>query len=514
MSTVSFQFIAFIFVVLFLYYTVPKKIQWCVLLCSSVCFFVEASGVRLSLVFLIYLILNWAGAIMICILEKNSKAKVKKLLYIGIIIFNIGLLVVFKDLNFFSNTVNGISEILGKPMYIPAINIAAPLGISYFALILTGYITDIYWQKYEPEKNFFRFCLFGGYFPQMSSGPFVKYDEISLSLYQERKFDYDRCISGGLRVIWGFFKKLVISQRLAPIVNTVYGDYNTYAGWYVILAAVSFTLQLYTDFSGAMDIALGISKCFGISLPENFNTPFYSTSIAEFWRRWHITLGSWLREYIFYPIQRSGVLRKIKKWCKKHWGKDYEKKFNLPMYLGMFITWFLIGAWHGGSWNCILMGSGLYYWLLITISEIFTPVFQLTIKTLRINTTCFSWRLFQRVRTFCIFTFGLSFFRASDLREGFELWKAAFDVNNIWIFFDESIYSLGITRKNFNVLFVSFILLAAVDMLKQKYDITEEFLRQNYLFRLFFIISAVIGIIVFGQYGSGYDAATFIYEQF
>lgn len=349
MSTVSFQFWVFFFVVLFLYYTVPKKIQWCVLLCSSIWFFVVTSGFKLSFVFLLYLIINWISAIKSYDYEKNGRKKVKKIVYIGTVIFNIGLLILFKDLNFFTRTMNGISEMLGRPMNLPDINIIAPLGISYFALILTGYVTDVYWEKFDPERNFFKFCLFGGYFPQMSSGPFVKYDEISTSLYGGTKFNYDSCVTGGLRVIWGVFKKLVISQRLAIIVNTVYGDYHTYSGWYVVVAAVAFTLQLYTDFSGAMDIALGVSKCFGISLPENFNTPFYSTSIAEFWRRWHITLGGWLREYIFYPIQRSNAFRRLKKWCKNHWGKDYEKKFNLPMYLGMFITWFLIGAWHGGS---------------------------------------------------------------------------------------------------------------------------------------------------------------------
>lgn len=297
-------------------------------------------------------------------------------------------------------------------------------------------------------------------------------------------------------------------------VNTVYADYREYAGWYVILAVIFFVFQLYADFSGAMDIVLGVSECLGICLPENFDSPFFATSIAEFWRKWHITLGSWLREYIFYPLQRSNIFRKMKKWCKKRFGKDYEKRFNLPMYVGMFITWFLIGAWHGGSWNCILIGSGLYYWFLITASELCRPFFQMLIERLHINTKCFSWKLFQRVRTFLLFAFGLSFFRAVNLREGFQMWKSAFSTNNIWILFDESLYNLGLDRKDFTVAIYGIIIIFVVDFLKQKMNIREEFMKQNYVFRVIGILSLLYAIVIFGMYGSGYNAASFIYEQF
>ncbi len=514
MSTVSFSFILFFLLTLVLYYVFPRKTQWIVLLAASAFFCVSGSGIWLALVFAAYLFVNWIAALKIWDSEKKGHYRLKRIVHAGAVSFNIITLIVFKDLNLVSRAINGIGLILGKAVYIPEIHINSPLGISYFALILTGYITDVYWGKYTPEPHFFRFCLFGGYFPQMSSGPIVKYDVIGKSLYEPRKFDYDRCVSGCIRVVWGFFKKLVIAERLAVVVNAVYADYVTYAGWYVVIASVLFTLQLYADFSGAMDIALGVSECFGINLPENFNLPFQAVSIAEFWRRWHITLGGWLREYVFYPTQRSRVFRALKKRCKKRWGKDYEKKFNLPLYAGMFITWFLIGAWHGGNWSCILMGAGLYYWLLITASSICAPLASWAVRMLKIHTECFSWRLFQRIRTFILFSFGLSFFRAASLLDGVKMWKSAFTVNNKWVLFDQSLYSLGLDRQDFGVAAVGVLLIFIVDIVKRHGDVREKIMRQNYLFRLALIMALLFATIIFGMYGPEYNAAGFIYQQF
>lgn len=514
MSTVSFPFILFFLLTLVLYYVVPKKTQWIVLLTASAFFCVYGSDIWLVLVFVAYLFINWTAALKIWDLDKKGHYRRKRMVHAGAIAFNIVTLVVFKDLNLISRAVNGISIIFGKTVNFPEIHLISPLGISYFALILTGYTTDVYWGKFIPESNFFRFCLFGGYFPQMSSGPIVKYDVLSKFLYKSKKFDYDRCVSGCVRVMWGFFKKLVIAERLAVIVNTVYADYVTYAGWYVAIASVLFTLQLYADFSGAMDIALGTSECFGIHLPENFNTPFYAASIAEFWRRWHITLGGWLREYVFYPTQRSKVFRNLKKQCKRCWGKDYEKKFNLPLYAGMFVTWFLIGAWHGGNWSCILMGAGLYYWFLITASEICAPLFSRLTKILKINTECFSWRLFQRIRTFILFSFGLSFFRATSLIDGIKMWRSAFAVNNKWVFFDQSLYSLGLDRQDFGVVAFGVLLILLVGVWKQFGDVRKQIMEQNYMFRLALIMALLFATIVFGLYGPEYNGAGFIYQQF
>ena len=248
---------------------------------------------------------------------------------------------------------------------------------------------------------------------------------------------------------------------------------------------------------------------------RNFDTPFYSTSIEEFWRRWHITLGAWLREYVFYPLLRSNLFRKLKKWCKKKWGKDYEKKFNLPMYMGMFFTWFLIGFWHGGKWNYI-WGSGLYYWLLITASNLMTPVWKWFINILKINTKCYSYKLFQRIRTLLLFTFGLSFFRAENLREGIRMWKSAFPFHNIEIFLNGSLTTFGLDKWEWTIIFISLLILFIAGIIKNttNKEVWQWLNEQNMIFRWFVLIIFLLLIIIFGKYVPGVDASEFIYQQF
>ncbi len=512
MSVVSFSFIIFLAVSMMLYYIVPRKYQWISLLAISLYFINSASGIEMLAVFLLLVFINWAGALCIERYSASNNSFKKKCAYVITVTVDVMALLFLKDINFFKRMANGVSEIIGKPLGLPDITVLAPIGISYFTLVLIGYVTDVLWEKFEPEKDLLKFMLFVGFFPQMSSGPFVRYDHTGRMLYAGRKFEYERFVLGTERIIWGFFKKLVVAERLSVIVNTIYGNHVAYKGWYIIIAAAAFTIQLYADFSGAIDIALGTAECFGVYLPENFNGAFFSTSIAEFWRRWHITLGDWFREYVFNPILRSGMLRKLKKWCRTHIGKRYEKKFDLPVYLALMIVWTLNGFWHGGAGNYIF--AGMLFGINIVFAEMFSGIFKYIIKKLHINVTCFSWRLFQQLRTFCIFAFASSFFRASNLREGFEIWKSAFAVNNIWILFDQSIYKLGLDRQDFGVMAVSVAFLFLVDIWKQKCSIRQKLAEQNYLFRLGVILTGIFVVLIFGMYGPGYNVTDFIYQQF
>lgn len=499
MSTGSFSFLFFAAVVLLLYYFVPKRYRWLVLFSGSGVYFWCASGSRLLLVFLGICLMNYLAAIGIGRIRKKQDASQNawkvKVVYGAVVLADVALLVLYKDSDFFHA------------------HLTAPIGISYFTLILIGYLTDVYWGKFDAERNFLKLTLFAGYFPQLSSGPFVKYDTMREELFLPKAFDFERIVFGVERVLWGLFKKLVIAERLSVVVNAVYGDFVTYNGFYVWVAVVAFMLQLYADFSGAMDIVLGISECFGIRLPENFQTPFYAVSIQEFWRRWHITLGAWLREYVFYPVLRSRLISKLRKWCRKRWGKDFEKRFNLPLYLGLFVTWFLIGFWHGGKWNYI-WGSGLYYWLLIVLGDIFAPLLKGAVRVLQINTQCWSWRFFQRVRTAALFAFGLSFFRSESIGAGVALWKSAFAVNNVWVLFDGSLYELGLDRQDVSVLIYALILLFVVEHYKYRINIRKKLAEQNYLFRLAVVLLLAFGVVIFGKYGANYVASAFIYEQF
>ena len=517
MSVISLQFILFFLCVLVIYYLLPQKLQWIWLLIASGLFYcVNATWIQ-SLIFAAYLLINW-----ILSLQLHPEKKHRKGVYTGVLIFDILVLMVFKYSRFFYQIFCSIGLIFGQTwnrealdLFVTNTETLAPARISYFALIVIGYMTDIYWGKFVPQKNIGKFALFAGYFPQMTSGPIVKYDEMQGRLFGEIKheFDYNRVIRGLQRALWGIFKKLVISERCAIVVNTVYTYYQAYNGCYIFLAAGLFAIQLYTDFSGLMDILLGVSEALGIEMPENFATPFYSTGIAEFWRRWHITLGAWLREYVFYPVLRGKLCRNLRKFCKKKFGRQYETKCDLPTYVGLLASWFLIGLWHGGGWNYIF-GVGLYMWLMIVLSELFQPLFKKLNQVLRIKTECFSWRLFQRIRTFCIFAFGLSFFRAANLKEGFDMWREAFATFNPWIFLDQSVYNLGLDRREWQICLIGLLVLLIVSMLQQKAQVRDLLVKQNFLFRLGLFAVLFVAVIVLGYYGTDFNAADFIYGRF
>lgn len=517
MTLISLEFILFFAIVMAIYFVLPGKLQWVWLLISSLYFYYTFSNLVQFCGFLVMVLINWLAGLFM-----DEESKHRRKVYIAVLLTDIILLSIFKYTRFFvdiiASVVNMISGIdlysTGVSSFVILSEEYAPLRISYFALIIIGYITDVYWCKNKAQKNPGKLLLFAGYFPQMTSGPIVTYEQMENELWgNKHSFSYERLVRGAQRVLWGIFKKIVISERCGVIVNKVYSYYEAYAGLYVVLAAMMFAMQLYCDFSGLMDIVLGFSEILGINLPENFNTPFYSLNLSEFWRRWHITLGGFLRDYVLYPIQRSKTFKNMRKACKNRFGKGYEKKFNLPLYLSLFVSWFLIGLWHGGGWNYIF-GVGLYMWLVIVLGEILSPVFKWIVTILHINTDCDSYRLFLRIRTFLLFMFGLSFFRASDLRSGFAMWKSGFSVFNPWIFFDESLFNMGLDRREWGILVFGLIVLFVVSYISQKGDVRDYIRKQNFLFRIFIFGALFAMIILWGYYGMNFNSADFIYGRF
>lgn len=516
MTLISLSFFAFFIIVAIVYYLLPGKVQWIWLMLSSMYFYYKCASWQQMLIFLIYIGINWVAT-----LYMEEESPHRKGAFKFAILADVILLAIFKYMDFFIEIVLSCIRLF-KPEFTSGhldllvyyTEAFAPPRISYFALIIISYLIDVYWGKVKPQKNPGKVLLFAGYFPQMTSGPIVQYEMMQNELWNEKhKFNYESFVKGAERIIWGVFKKLVISERCSIIVNSIYGNYQIYAGFYIPFGAAMFALQLYTDFSGLMDIVLGVSECLGVTLPENFDTPFYSLNLSEFWRRWHITLGAFLRDYVMYPIQRSNPFRKLRKFCKNKFGKNYEKKFNLPLYLALFISWFLIGLWHGGGWNYIF-GVGLYMWLVIVIGELLSPVFSWLIKVLRINTECFSWKLFQRIRTFLLFIFGLSFFRAESLKEGLKMWKSAFSLCNPWIFFDHSLYNLGVSKDEWFILLLGLLILIVVSILEQSGPVREKLHNQNFIFRLLLFVILFVMIINWGCYGADFIAEDFIYGRF
>lgn len=494
MTLTSFSFLCFLIATGLVYYILPGRFQWIVLLISSIAFYYSSGGWAV-LAFLLYgIFITYLGAVL---LERPLSEKKKKLMTAGFTILTLLPLFLLKYIRFF-----GFKAPFGT---------LAPLGISFYTMTILGYLLDVSRGIVPAQKNILKHALFASYFPQMVSGPITRYPDMEPQLFAKHTFNYHEITFGAQRILWGFFKKLVISERLAIVVNQVYDQYQAYPGWYLIVATICFALQLYTDFSGCMDIVLGVSQALGITLPENFTCPYFSRNISEYWRKWHITLGTWFKDYVFYPLLKSGLWISFTDWSKKKFGKKKGKK--LPLYTGMLVLWFSVGMWHGGSWNYIV-GSGLLHWFYIVSGELLTPLFKKLISLFKIRTETFSWHVFQALRTFTLVNIGFVFFRSPSLKTALSISKSIVVNWNPQILFDHSLFRL-LSAQNWVVLVLSCILLFTISILQEKQiRIRETIANQNLVFRWTLYFLLFTSVLIFGCYGGDYDAAAFIYQQF
>ena len=509
MNLISLTFAIFCIITLIIYFVVPKKMQWVVLLASSLIFLFYDN-------FSLGTVLQ-AGAVLLTaytvarLIEKNPNTKKSKYFLIGGIFIILGILFYLKYTNMFLKIFNRIFKMIGVNYKFKMLKTVSLVGISYYSLIMISYITDVYRGTCKAQKNIFKCALFMSYFPILTSGPFIRYKDTKKDLYEGHKFSYDRMCSGLIRVAWGVFKTLVISMRLGYFVDTVYADLTAFPGVFTILAACFFALQLYTNFSGSIDIIMGVSEIMGIQLPENFMAPFFSCTMTEFWRNWHITLGVWLKDYIFYPLQKSNLIQKFTKFCKNHFGKKVGKK--IPMFFSMFVMWVLIGAWHGGAIKFII-GSGIIQFAYILLEDLLTPVSEKVNKKLGINSDTFGYKLYQRIRTFLLFSIAMVFFRADGVSNAIEIFKNMF-IWNPWVLFDnKTLYTAGLDLLDFRILIISLVVLFVVEYLSRKGSVREKLFSQNIVFRWILIYALLFAIIIFGCYGPGYHSADFIYRQF
>lgn len=435
----------------------------------------------------------------------------RKVIFILTLTLNLGMLALLKYTNFFLQNVNTLVNAFGVDLPIGAVRWLAPLGISFYTLQVVGYLADVYWSVSNAQTNILKFALFTSYFPQMTTGPISRYSQLENQLYSVHKFDYKTVCHGAIRMAWGFFKKLVIADRIGILATAVYSTPQDYTGLYVWVGTLAYVLQLYADFSGCMDIVIGASECLGIKLPENFRTPFYSRSTQEFWQRWHITLGNWLKDYVMYPILRSQTMA--------NWGKKLKDRFNkkiaqrLPTYTAMLVLWIAIGIWHGDGWRFIF--QGLWFWLIIVLSQMMSPFFKKTINFLKIKTETFSWHLFQSIRTTLIFSVGILFFGAQSLKTAFYMIKNALTNFNSTIFFNGDLLALSGGEKNLQIVAFGVFILIIVEAFQARGNSIRNWLdNQNLVFRWIILYALIFSIIILGYYGPGYDPANFIYGRF
>jgi D-alanyl-lipoteichoic acid acyltransferase DltB (MBOAT superfamily) len=413
MEITSITFLLFIAVSLLVYWVMPKGWQWLVLLADSLIFYFLNAEWYTFVYLLISVATVWAATnyFLNC-----SDEKLKKAVLVCTIIINIGMLTVLKYTNLAIGTINTVNSMVGGEQF-KAVSWAASLGISFYTLQIVSYLLDAYWGVTDTERNPVKLLLYTSFFPIMISGPINRHKDLGHQLFEEHRFDYTSVTHGMKRLAWGLLKVYAVSGKLAMVVTMLWRNVDVCDGLWIWLTAFLYAIELYAEFSGSMDIVIGASECFGIKLAENFNAPFFSKTVQEFWQRWHITLGTWLRDYILNPLLKSRALISLGEKCRAKFGKKQGKK--IPAYIAMLAVWLSMGLWHGSSWKYIV-GEGLWFWLVIVLGQVLEPL-SVKIKNVLHVKGGWLWKTWQIIRTNLIFMVGMLFFRAGSLPEAVDM---------------------------------------------------------------------------------------------
>ncbi|MCM1124542.1 MAG: MBOAT family protein [Eubacterium sp.] len=491
----------------------PKKVRYIWLLVASYYFYMQWNPLYVTLLFSCTFLTYLCGRLIERFREQKAETadfagggvtgRKQRLCLIICILLNLGILGFFK---YFSFGLLILNRLLSY-MHIDAVgwepDILLPVGISFYTLQALGYLIDVYRGDIYAEKNFLRYALFVSFFPQLVAGPIERSKNLLVQLSDPKPFSYENLRKGALLVLYGLFLKMVIADRAAIFVDTVYQNSAAYPGFYIVVATLFFSIQIYCDFYGYSTIARGSALIMGIRLMDNFNAPYYSRSVKEFWRRWHISLSGWFRDYLYIPLggNRKGRLR---------------KEGNL---LAVFTV---SGLWHGASFAFLFWGllNGVYQVIEDAAQMIAERTEGIRQKWRSLfeeenNKDRFSRKVFQTMTTFFLISFAWLFFRAGGMRQAMRIIEKVFLENNWMIFFDGSLYKLGVAKNYMNVLLMSIALLFAVDYFKYRgKDVAEAFLKQGWWFRVTGIMLMLFAILLYGCYGELYDIQQFIYFQF
>lgn len=516
MSFTDYLFLPAFAVTAVIYFNISKEFQWIVLLCASLMFYSTWGGLQIFYLGAAVLI-AWGTALAISAMQqktaekmagisfadrkekaafqKRERKKWRRVLIVGIAAV-LGILVFVKLDKFFE--IEGLSLIV-------------PLGISYYTLSLVGYMADVYWRKEHAEKNPFRLLLFAAYFPKIIEGPISKHKNTAAQLFEPHAFDYERFCFGLQRTLFGYFKKLVIADRLSIFADSVFGSYTQQHGAILFLAALASALQMYCDFSGCMDIALGVSDALGISLEENFNHPFFSKTVSEFWRRWHMSLNAWFRDYLFMPIvvSPSFIRRsaKLQKKCGKQTGKA------LMNILPLLLVWTLTGLWHGTGVNYLLWGA--YWALLMILSGLLEGPLKEVTAMLQIPVTSRIWKGYQCLRTLLLFTIcRVIAAQSTPAAAGVILLKILTDFAPRTLA-GGVLFEQGLNAAELVLVLLSLCFLWYVSAMQEKGVVFRERIGALPIgARWVLYFGAIAIVLIFGVYGASYDASAFVYQAY
>jgi len=421
----------------------------------------------------------------------EKKGKNAFLTFFAVFITLIPLLIL-KYSNFVIRNMNGILSRMGGSG-ISDLNLILPVGISFYTFAALSYVLDVRKGKISAERNIVHYMLFVGFFPALLSGPIERAGHLLPQLKEKHEFDPDRVKNGFLLMLWGYFLKLVLSERIAVFVNKVFGEYEIYTGTFSIIAILLYSLQIYFDFLSYTCMALGSGEIMGFDLLKNFERPYLATNIADFWRRWHISLTSFFRDYVYIPLggNRKGTVRK---------------------YINVMLVFALSGLWHGASWNFVFWGliNGAFQ----VAGEILMPLRKAAAEIMKIRTGSFGHRLLKIACTFLLASFAWTFFRAESFISAVKMLKNCLTFNP-WVLFDGSMLKLGLTDIDMVIVMISLLIVLFVSILNEKGIVIRNRVdRQDLWFRWTFYITAILTVLILGMYGPMYDPSEFIYFKF
>ncbi len=511
-----------------IYNIIPQKHRWKVLLIASYVFFWSISKKLIVYIIattiLIYYFGLWLSKLqqkrdeLLKQAEKSDKKNIRaeylkkqrKILTLGVLI-NVGILLVVKYTGFIGGNLNSLFKAMNLNFALTIPKILMPIGISFYTLQAVAYMVDVYHEKVKADNNIWRLALYLSFFPQIMEGPICRYSETAMQLWEGKKVTYDSFKQGLLRISYGMIKKMIIADRLNEFVGNIFTDYAKYDGGTIAIGMVLYTLQLYMDFSGTMDMVIGSGEIFGIKLPENFKQPFFSKTISEFWTRWHITLGTFFRDYIFYPLSLSEPLKKLTTYGRKKLGKHYGPL--LASAIALFAVWFCNGLWHGAAWSFIFFG--MYHFMLILFGKIIEPPVNYINDKLHINKEHFIYKGLQIIRTTILVFFGELFFRATSLKAGFAMFNKIFTNFTFETLRSDKFLKLGMDVQDFIIVAIFTILIFAISIMKEKnINIIDKILKKKIVIRWTIYYAIIIAIIIFGAYGMGYAPVDPMYANF
>lgn len=503
MRILSLEYLVFTAATFAAYYLFPLNKRWWVLLAASVAFY-SLAGLAETAYLAAVTFVTWSGAFAVHRLNEEGKAKKSRLALGAVLGLTLGAMAVLKYGGAAWEAINRT----GSKSGLPAGDWLFPLGLSWFTFQSAGYVIDVFRGKARPEKNPLKYLLFVSFFPQMTQGPISTWRQLSPQLLKGRPMEPERVISGFELMIWGYFKKLVIADRLAAVTAYITSG-REQPGWLILLGAATYMVRLYADFSGGMDVIRGTAGLMGIDMQENFRRPFFAQSVGEYWRRWHITLGAWFRSYLLYPLTTSRAGLAAGRAAARLLGKKTGRL--VPSALATVLIFFLIGIWHGASWNAAIYG--LYFGLMMAGAALAEPSLRAFRRRLGAKDKSPLAAALRLVRTWALILLAQYFAFTSGPRQAFSLLMQS---ARGWASkgFAQTLAAV-MPPLEWGIALGAVALLILVDLAQERgTDVFPRLAAGKALIRWPVMILLILAVAVLGCYGDGFDSAAFLYTQF